>query len=369
VNYRLAGEFAVSVLPGTTPGFVRVALHKRRDAKFSAAAGFQFDGRGQLQGLPETPNEFLGAFLGTDVQSALQLFDKTVELTDLAQLEKLTGTLFSGVVEDLSAKWLGALLQQANVKAFLAEINKAVKAYKSIDDRIIGTVTALYERLLGAEKDTLEKALHLIKGLNNREELAKVADPKAVELIQLLTGGDIFALMFGDSNVKFAELHHAVTTVLDMAASPDFERLRDVIGAVKERLKLDVLFGQLEKISTPAKLKGWPTRHSRDSWSASWAGRSMRSGRAARAKPSTICTKPSPSSRSSRPRSTNASREPLTSPCRCGSISCMRVPRRTARCSTWKSTCARLPARPCSATRWPAACASCSCVRRETSSG
>ena len=256
VNYRLAGEFAVSVLAGTTPGFVRVVLHKRRDAKFSAAAGFQFDGRGQLQGLPETPNEFLGAFLGTDVQSALVLFDKTVELTDLEALEKLTGTLFSGVLEDLSSKWLGALLEQANVKAFLTEINKAVKVYKSIDDRIIGTVTGLYERLLGPEKATLETALHLIKGLNNREELAKVVDPKAVEVIQLLTGGDIFALMFGDSNAKFAELHHTVTTVLDMVVSPDFERLRDVIDAVKERLKLDVLFGRLEKISTPAKLKG-----------------------------------------------------------------------------------------------------------------
>jgi hypothetical protein len=256
VNYRLAGEFAVSVLAGTTPGFARVVLHKRRDAKFSAAAGFQFDGRGQLKGLPETPNEFLGAFLGTDVQSALQLFDKTVQLTDLAQLEKLTGTLFSGVVEDLSAKWLGALLEQANVKTFLSELNKAVKAYKSIDERIIGTVTGLYERLLGPEKDTLERVLHVIKGLNNREELAKVVDPKAVEVIQLLTGGDIFALMFGDSNAKFAELHHTVSTVLDMVVSPDFDRLRDVIDAVKERLKLDVLFGRLEKISTPAKLKG-----------------------------------------------------------------------------------------------------------------
>ena len=256
VNYRLAGEFAVSVLAGTTPGFVRVVLHKRRDAKFSAAAGFQFDGRGQLQGLPETPNEFLGAFLGTDVQSALALFDKTVELSDLAALEKLTGTLFSGVLEDLSSKWLGALLEQANVKAFLTEISKAVKAYKSIDERIIGTVTGLYERLLGPERPVLERALQLIKRLNNREELARVADPKAVEVIQLLTGGDIFSLMFGDSNARFAEMHHTVNTVLDMVVSPDFDRLRDLIDAVKERLKLDVLFGRLEKISSPAKLKG-----------------------------------------------------------------------------------------------------------------
>ena len=255
LNYRLAGEFTVSVVAGTTPGFVRVMLHKRRDAKFSAAAGFQFDGKAQLTGLPETPNEFLGAFLGTDVKSALDLFDKAVKLSDLEELEKLTGKLFTGVLEDLADKWLGKLLSNENVKDFLGELDKAVKAYKSIDDRIVNTVTDLYERLLGPEREFLEAALHGIKGLNNREELAKVVDPKVAEVVQLITGGDIFGLIFGDSSAKFAELHQTVIKVLEVVTAPDFGRLRDLIGAVKGKLKLDVLFGRLEQISTADKLK------------------------------------------------------------------------------------------------------------------
>ncbi len=351
VNYRLAGEFAVSVLAGTTPGFVRVVLHKRRDAKFSAAAGFQFDGRGQLQGLPETPNEFLGAFLGTDVQSALALFDKTVELTDLAALEKLTGTLFSGVLEDLSSKWLGALLEQANVKAFLTEINKAVKAYKSIDERIIGDrdgpVRAIARSGKGHARDCAPPDQGPQQpggtGQGRRSEGGR-GDPAADRRRHL-------RLMFGDSNAKFAELHHTVTTVLDMVVSPDFDRLRDVIDAVKERLKLDVLFGRLEKISTPAKLKGLADKtleglverivgRTFDDIRKSGAGEAFNDLHETLTKLQKFKT-------TFNERVQGAFDQSVSM--RINFLYARATP--TARCSTWKLTCARRPARPCSTTR------------------
>ncbi len=255
MNYRLAGDFAITLQPGREPGFVRIAVHKRRDARFQFAAGFDLDGKYRVNGLPETSDEFLAAFLGTDVKSALQVFQKAVTLSDLDTLEQTVGKLLSGTVQDLAHKWIDTALDRTNVGRFLGELEKAIGAYNSIDDRIAGVVMDLYEETLGPHKEKLELALKVIKRLNSKADLAKLQDSKAWELIQRLTGGDVFKVAFGESREGFAELHATATKVLDVAASPDFARLRELIDGVKGQLKLDVLFGRLEKIATPAKLK------------------------------------------------------------------------------------------------------------------
>ena len=255
MNYRLGGDFALTVQSGREPGLVRLAVHKRRDTRFQFAAGFDLDGKYRINGLPETSDEFLAAFLGTDFTSALPILRKVAKLGDFDTLEETVGKLLSSTVQDLARKWLDSALDRTNLGRFLGELDKAITAYDSIDDRIVGVVMDLYEETLGPHKDKLELALKAIKRLNSKEDLAKLQDSEVWNLIQRLTGGDVFKVAFGDSREGFAELHATVTTVLDVASSPDFERLRELIEGVKGELKLDVLFGKLEKISTPAKLK------------------------------------------------------------------------------------------------------------------
>ena len=122
LNYRLAGHFAIGLTRGHADGWARLTVRKTRDSQFQAAAGFDFSGKVDLTGLPETPNEFLAAFLGADARSALDVLDKAVDATDLEALEKRAGKLLSGVITDLAERWTGGLLDSPRSEEHTSEL-------------------------------------------------------------------------------------------------------------------------------------------------------------------------------------------------------------------------------------------------------
>jgi hypothetical protein len=255
LNYRLAGDFAIALTRGHADGWARLTVRKRRDSQFQAAAGFDFTAKADLSGLPETPNEFLAAFLGADARTALDVLDKAVNATDVEALEKLAGKLLSGVVTDLAERWTGGILDSAQLGTFLANLRKAIGAYKSIDERLVDTVMELYEKTLGPNKAALEHALAIVSKLSGPQDLVALTDQGAWNLIQQIVGGDVFKLIAGDSLAVFADLQAVVAGVLKMVIAPDFDKLRDLVAALKSRLKLDELFGKLEKVSTAKDLR------------------------------------------------------------------------------------------------------------------
>jgi hypothetical protein len=250
LGYRLAGDYTVALTRGHADGWGRLTVRKRRNARFQAAAGFDFTAKANVTGFPETPNEFLAAFLGTDAKTVLDVLDSSVEVTDLDALQKKVGKLLSGVVVDLAGKWTNGVLESQKLATVLKNIQTAVERYESIDDTIVQTVTEIYEKTLGPHKEALVKALRIVDALSGREDLRTVGDSDAWNLIQQIVGGDVHALISGDSLAPFAKLQAVAGTVLRMLTEPDFAPLRDVVDAIKSRLKLDQLFGQLQKVKT-----------------------------------------------------------------------------------------------------------------------
>ncbi|WP_291980645.1 hypothetical protein [Luteitalea sp.] len=250
LGYRLAGDFTIVLTRGHADGWARLAVRKRKDTRLQAAAGFDFTAKADVSGFSEAPNEFLGAFLGTDVKSVLDALDNAVDVTDLNALEKKVGRLLTGLVQELAEQWTGAVIDSPQVAVVLANIRKAVEAYQSIDERVVNTVMELYEKSLGPNKEVLEQALRLVATLSGRDDLLTLSNQDAWKLIQQIVGGDVHALVTGDSLEPFARVQLVAGAVLRLATAPEFEKLRDVIGAAKKRLRLDELFGALEKVKT-----------------------------------------------------------------------------------------------------------------------
>ena len=255
LGYRLAGEFNIALTRGHGDGWARLAVRKRKDTRFQAAAGFDFTAKADISGFSEAPNEFLGAFLGTDVKSVLDALDRALAVTDLEALEKKVGKLLTGVVTELAETWTGGLIDSPQVAVILANIRKAVEAYKSIDERVVNTVMELYEKTLGPKKAILEQALGAVAGLSGRDDLLTLSNQEAWKLIQQIVGGDVHALTSGESLEPFAKLQLVARAVLRLASAPEFEKLRDLIAGARKRLKLDELFGALEKVKTAQDLR------------------------------------------------------------------------------------------------------------------
>ena len=255
LGYRLAGDYTIALTRGHADGWARLAVRKRKDTRFQAAAGFDFTARADVSGFSDAPNEFLGAFLGTDVKSVLDALDKAVEATDLEALEKKAGKLLSGVVIELAEKWTGGLIDSPQVAVILGNIRKAVEAYQRIDERIVNTVMELYEKTLGPKKAVLEQALQIVAALSGRDDLLTLTNQEAWTLIQQIVGGDVHALTSGDSLEPFARLQLVAGAVLRLATAPEFEKLRDLVAAARKRLRLDELFGALEKVKDAKDLR------------------------------------------------------------------------------------------------------------------
>ena len=254
IDYRLAGDFAMTVRRGGEPGFVRLVVQKHRESRRQYAAGFDVEAGYRIDGLPETPEEFLATFLGTDLSAALTAFEQGLESPESGGFERQIGKLFAGVLEDLARRWAGGGFGPADVDRVQAELRKAVAAYRGIDDRIVGAAMDLYDKALGPRRDAMIRALTAIQQLQAGGDVVALGDPDVWNLLQELTGGDVFALVFGEGGQALARVRDTAAAALAILIAPDFERLRDLIDTVKAGLNLDQLFARLEQISTPGGL-------------------------------------------------------------------------------------------------------------------
>ena len=166
LGYRLAGDFSLITRQGSEAGWLRLTVHKNRESEFNFAADFGVTGKVDLNGLPDSPDEFLGALLGTDVKTFLGYFSKVEKYSSLDELEKAVGKLAKGFVHDLSQKWINKVLDNSTLKEFLAEAHKVVEAYKNIDQRIIDLYADYLDKL-----PQFDATLNLLLGLGSRADL------------------------------------------------------------------------------------------------------------------------------------------------------------------------------------------------------
>lgn len=252
-GYQLGGEYSIEVSQGHATDWVRAVVRKKRNSEFDFAASFNLDASIKVTGLPSSADDFLGALLGTDAKSALALFDKIKNYTDLSKVEQDAGKLLTGRLENLANKWIGEVLDNSNVQQFLSVVNKVVTDYENADQIVVNAVTHLYEDYLGDGKlDVLKAAVQKIASLSSRDSLANLSDSEAWQIINRLVGGDLYKLL--QENAVFAQITGIAQKTLDFLNGGWQKELKDVIDELKAAFPLDKVFGEIAQFSTKDKL-------------------------------------------------------------------------------------------------------------------
>ncbi|MEO8071163.1 MAG: hypothetical protein ABI652_07155, partial [Acidobacteriota bacterium] len=240
LGYKLAGDFVVVAQAGERPGWVRLTLRKKRDAQFNFPAGFHLDARARLDFAAETVDDVLIAFFGADARRALALFDQLSEVADLDALEERVGKVLFGSLQKLSHTWINRALEPASMADFVAVLGRVVEAHKAIDQRILDLYDDFIKR---SQVGHLREALGQVVALRRKEDLQDASED-VWNIFRRFGGGEIFTLL--ESNGAFNGVIQLAAQALEFLDSDS--ELKDLIDRLEADLRLDVIFGRLEKI-------------------------------------------------------------------------------------------------------------------------
>jgi hypothetical protein len=248
LDYRLAGNFSLEVRRGAEPKWGRLIVRKDRLSEFNLAADFGFTATADLEGLPDSADEFLAALLGTDAETILGYLAKAEKYSSLDELEQAVGQLASGFVHNLADKWIGKTLSNSTLQEFLGVAERVVETYQNIDQRILDVFADFVDR-----QPKLTEILNLLGGVGRREDLQKLTDADAWDLIRRVWNDKLYDLLL--KNEEFEAFAGFIAELRDFKNGKIAKEVRTLIVELKKAFPLDDLFQKLEKIDTPEKLK------------------------------------------------------------------------------------------------------------------
>jgi hypothetical protein len=248
LDYRLAGNFSLEVRRGAEPKWGRLIVRKDRLSEFNLAADFGFTATADLEGLPDSADEFLAALLGTDAETILGYLAKAEKYSSLDELEQAVGQLASGFVHNLADKWIGKALSNSTLQEFLGVAERVVETYQNIDQRILDVFADFVDR-----QPKLTEILNLLGGVGSREDLQKLTDADAWDLIRRVWNDKLYDLLL--KNEEFEAFAGFIAELRDFKNGKIAKEVRTLIVELKKAFPLDDLFQKLEKIDTPEKLK------------------------------------------------------------------------------------------------------------------
>jgi hypothetical protein len=249
--YRMAGEYRIEAARGTDTGWLRLVVRKSRQRQFEFGADFGFESSAALQGLPEgeqAADDFLAALLGVDANAWIDVLDKAGDFTNLDSLRRKVDDLVYTFLNDLAQDWLGEVLANENLDAFLARAQEVVVAYRSLDRRIL----ELYQSYVG-RISTLTKALDELATLTGPDALAGLLNSEAGKIVKRLWGSQLNELILEQEALQ--ELREFAATAKEALASRAFEEALTFSSKVKRDFQLDQIFDQLASIDSATKIK------------------------------------------------------------------------------------------------------------------
>src|SRR5262245_62617939 len=132
VEVRAATDAAGAVMPD----WARVIVRKTRVSEFTFAADVSVGVTSELKGLPDSPNEFLGALLGVNVKNWLNLVERVRTLTDFTQLQAELDRL----AIDFLTTWLQTQIGPDTLPALLAKVEQVVNQYDNVEDTLLSAL-------------------------------------------------------------------------------------------------------------------------------------------------------------------------------------------------------------------------------------
>jgi hypothetical protein len=256
----VAGEFSILVTGDSAlPGWARVQVRRHRSSSLSVAADVNVGFNNKLTNLPRNPQEFLGAVLGVNAKSFLNVFDKALELSDAQQFEKAVDGLAKNFIEEFTGKSF-AQLKGPEFANTLGTLSKAVSSHSNLGDRAVTLFDRYFNRL-----EVLEPFLKTIAGLDAAgfASLRKGLDGEQWNILSQLTDGDPFGFLVNQvviNKVKVdarTELKKRANSVLELIQNPGgkHDEIRRTVELAHSSFGIDRFLVELARLDTPEKLK------------------------------------------------------------------------------------------------------------------
>jgi hypothetical protein len=255
----IAGRFSIEVSAPTEdagPTWARVVLRKSKTQGLCIAADATIDFQGNLKGLPDSPNEFLGAALGVNAKNWMNFLAEVREWANFEMLEKNLDNL----ARDFISEWLGrgfdALKKIDEFNAFLASVHQTVEIYDTLEDRAITLFDGYFNRL-GLLTEKLEDLLQL----TSWERFWGALDPDLWDIVNQLTDGDPLGWMIGQVLVRLPdgsrvevdsleELKKRAQKTLSLVQDSTHEEIRKLIALAKQKFGLDIFIQRLKEVDS-----------------------------------------------------------------------------------------------------------------------
>jgi hypothetical protein len=265
VGASLAGSFAVELRAAEDPRCVRVSVRRRRASELRVAADVGVDATLVSEGLPSSGKEFLGALLGVQAKSWLNLLDSVVdEAGAIGSLDDLKAKL-DGLAGDFVSKWLGKAIDQVTsvpeVEAALGRVKSVVDSYRGLDNAAITLFDRFYDPVTATVGQLEAHLQRLFDEVTSWDLLPGDVEPELWRVVRQLTDGDPLAWLLGKVTLpgrgevdSLQEFRRRIQDTLALVRDQAHAEIRRVIALAKEHFPLDRFLEQLDGLDTPEKL-------------------------------------------------------------------------------------------------------------------
>ena len=265
---QIAGRFQIDVLGIPTPPestqlggvhphsrWAQVTVRKKRSDELGFAADVSVSLDNQVDNLPGSPLEFLGAMLGVSSKSWFSYLEQAAQAKSFDDLKNVTDTLSWWYLGKLLGKSFGTI--QADVEPVLGQIQSYIQAYNNFDQTAIN----FFDRFYDKADSYLAGLLQQVTKLDSWDALFGKAIPDDLaNAIGALTGADVnhplswVIAMAGDQG-GLADLQTRAQSLLDKVQNGAHQGITEVIRTAKQFFGLDTLISQLQTWTNIDQLK------------------------------------------------------------------------------------------------------------------
>lgn len=254
----VAGNFSILVTgDDSLPGWARVQVrrHRAKDLKIAADVNVAF--KNQLDNLPSTADEFLGAALGVNAKSFLNVFQRARELSDFEEFKQSIDGLAQRFIGEFTGRAFDRLGSVPEFKKFLGGVNEVVTSYEQLGDRAV----TLFDRYA----DQLPELLSFLERIQDledatRDTFRRELNPQLWNMLSQLTDGDPLGFLLKQVSVRgvkidsLKELKGRAELVQKLIKDPAHAEIRRLVTLAKQSFGLDRMFAELARIDTPDEL-------------------------------------------------------------------------------------------------------------------
>jgi hypothetical protein len=259
LSTKVAGFFQIEIRAAIDaggrlrPGWAHIVVRKTRSSEFAFAADVSVGVTANLQGLPEAPNDFLGALLGVNAQNWLNLLDHVRTVDNWSSLR----TELDDLAVDFLASWTGQPFDRLSTTTsfadFRARVQKVADARRSVDPAALAIFDRYFDDLTSAQPGgAVARDLERLAHLPSWDDLKGNVPPQLWDLVTHLTDGDPLGWIAGKAIDLLRTRAASVLALKDPAATGE---LTGVIGLAKHTFGFDQLAAPLAAIDTGPKLE------------------------------------------------------------------------------------------------------------------